>query len=252
MDPRIETFLTELSHTDTLDAHTEALYCTFRRFGFPNLVYVFGEQQLLDDRYHYDHSRYWSIPPERYNAFYYGRNHHLHDPLVRHCMTSVQPVYWHQPGFYDGLSRRERLLFEEGTELGVRDGMTYPLHGADPRFPGALTVFHHREGDRGFLRDLEHHGDVLHLAALYFHTLVLQRYGREAIRERARLPRLSPRERECLTWCAAGLASKEIAERLRLSERTVNFHVGNAMRKLAVRSRAEAVARALALRLIEP
>jgi LuxR family transcriptional regulator, maltose regulon positive regulatory protein len=59
---------------------------------------------------------------------------------------------------------------------------------------------------------------------------------------RGPLGELSRRELEVLTHVAAGLTNHEIAERLVLSEHTVNRHVANILRKLAVPSRAAAAA----------
>jgi DNA-binding CsgD family transcriptional regulator len=63
---------------------------------------------------------------------------------------------------------------------------------------------------------------------------------------------LSQREAECLTWCAKGKTSGEIATILDISKRTVNFHVENARMKLDVATRIQAVAKAISERLIEP
>ena len=49
---------------------------------------------------------------------------------------------------------------------------------------------------------------------------------------------LTPREREVAAHIAAGRANREIAEALFISERTVEAHVTNILRKLAVPSRA--------------
>jgi DNA-binding NarL/FixJ family response regulator len=55
---------------------------------------------------------------------------------------------------------------------------------------------------------------------------------------------LTPREAEVLQLLAEGLANKEIAARLGISDHTVKFHVNALMVKLGVQSRTEAVVRA--------
>ena len=55
----------------------------------------------------------------------------------------------------------------------------------------------------------------------------------------------SPREHEVLTLAADGLTNKEIAYRLGISERTVQFHINSIFNKTTTSSRTEAVALAL-------
>jgi DNA-binding NarL/FixJ family response regulator len=55
----------------------------------------------------------------------------------------------------------------------------------------------------------------------------------------------SPREHEVLGLAAQGLTNKEIAFRLGLSERTVQFHMNSVFNKTGAQSRTEAVAMAL-------
>ncbi|HEV8639032.1 MAG TPA: response regulator transcription factor [Chloroflexota bacterium] len=52
---------------------------------------------------------------------------------------------------------------------------------------------------------------------------------------------LSPRERQVLELVARGLANKQIAQRLRISEHTAKFHVAAILAKLGAQSRTEAV-----------
>lgn len=56
----------------------------------------------------------------------------------------------------------------------------------------------------------------------------------------ASLPGLSSREAEVLRLLSDGLTDREIGESLQISPRTVETHVGNVLRKLGVRNRAEA------------
>jgi DNA-binding NarL/FixJ family response regulator len=61
---------------------------------------------------------------------------------------------------------------------------------------------------------------------------------------------LTPREMEVLQLLAEGLPNKIIANRLKITDHTVKFHVNAIMSKLGVQSRTEAVVRATRLGLI--
>ncbi len=63
---------------------------------------------------------------------------------------------------------------------------------------------------------------------------------------------LTRRERQILQLIADGRSSKEVADRLQLSVRTVDTHRSNLMRKLNFHSVTELVRYAVRLKLIEP
>jgi DNA-binding CsgD family transcriptional regulator len=54
---------------------------------------------------------------------------------------------------------------------------------------------------------------------------------------------LSPQELQVSSLVGEGLTNREAAERLIVSTKTVEYHLGNAYRKLGVRSRVELVKR---------
>jgi DNA-binding NarL/FixJ family response regulator len=78
---------------------------------------------------------------------------------------------------------------------------------------------------------------------------LLSRFGRQG-RGDARHDRLTTRELEVLRLLVRGLRNKEIAARLYVSERTVNFHLANIYQKLNVSGRTEALSKALEQGLI--
>lgn len=67
-----------------------------------------------------------------------------------------------------------------------------------------------------------------------------------------RVERLTARETEILKFVAGGLANKEIARRLSISEKTVKVHLNNVFGKLGVQSRTQAALHAVRTGLAEP
>jgi DNA-binding NarL/FixJ family response regulator len=62
---------------------------------------------------------------------------------------------------------------------------------------------------------------------------------------------LTDREIEALTWVARGKSSTDISVLMNVSERTVNFHINNVIRKLGVATRVQAAIRCTLLGLID-
>lgn len=53
--------------------------------------------------------------------------------------------------------------------------------------------------------------------------------------------KLTSQELECMRWCKEGKTNWEIGEILAISEKTVEFHLTNAMRKFGAANRLAAV-----------
>ncbi|SDH79953.1 helix-turn-helix domain-containing protein [Roseospirillum parvum] len=64
-------------------------------------------------------------------------------------------------------------------------------------------------------------------------------------------PRLTPRERQCLSLLGQGLLNKAIAHELGIARVTVDVHIASARRRLGARTREQALVKALRLDLIE-
>ncbi|MCY7356038.1 MAG: LuxR C-terminal-related transcriptional regulator [Rudanella sp.] len=65
-----------------------------------------------------------------------------------------------------------------------------------------------------------------------------------------RRSKLSKKEKEILQFLVEGMSSREIAEKLQLSVRTVDNHRANMMRRLQVRNAAELVKTAVEEKLL--
>lgn len=74
--------------------------------------------------------------------------------------------------------------------------------------------------------------------------------GRESLGEESLIEPLTAREKEVIQLMAQGLANKQIALSLSISEHTVKFHLSSLYAKLGISSRTEAIKRGIELGLI--
>ncbi|XYJ10279.1 autoinducer binding domain-containing protein [Telluria sp. B2] len=184
--------------------------------------------------------------PESWTRRYIEAGYVDVDPLIALCSRSPLPQLWHRlalPG-----DSRTGAFFDEARQHGIAAGMTCSLIGSNGALSLlSLTLERNRERDR---RVVERHVSQGHMLISYLHESV-RRLDAQGTAAPAPV-RLTAREKEVLTWVSAGKTSWEIARILALAERTVVFHVDNAMKKLDTSTRTQAVAKAFSLGLIAP
>ncbi|WP_101757256.1 autoinducer binding domain-containing protein [Oceanicoccus sp. KOV_DT_Chl] len=168
----------------------------------------------------------------------YGDNDYLGiDPTVQHCLKSTTPIVWH-----DSLFTHARDFWEDAHAHGIRWGWAQSLQ-VNRFTKGMLTLS--RSHDK--LTPVE--------LAQKTHNMVWLNQTAQAGFQKILLPNpqpaiqvpLTPRQKEILKWCAEGKTSYEIGVILSISERTVNFHMANALEKLDVTNKTAAVLRAFQL-----
>ena len=148
---------------------------------------------------------------------------------------------------YGFLERSDRWIIAAAYErTGLRTGRSVVLY-ADRMGKGRAAGWHLLSTRKGqdFERQFAAQGAEL---ALAYHMigarLSCAHDGAIAAAQNAPAP-LTPRERECLQFAAAGQRVATIAHRLALSESTVGFHLVNARKRLGAHTEGEAVARAV-------
>ena len=166
------------------------------------------------------------------------------DGILWQVQHECRPIPW---GFSEqraALDKLEKPLFSLADDYGIFRGVMVPIHG--PWGFSALGTATN-EDEASFRKRLPEFGLIAQLVGIYLHDAV----HRVCIDPgRTDRPRLTPRERECLSWVAAGKTAWEISQLLALSEATVVFHTENAKRKLNVRTLPQAIACAISHRLI--
>jgi LuxR family quorum sensing-dependent transcriptional regulator len=205
---------------------------------FQRLTLAFGmEHFCVGDPSHpeirRDDRRWGATWPVQWYWRYVSQNHLAHDPVMARMNRAPAPFRWSQT--HSGASRRGQRVLDEAAEFGIRDGLAIPIHQVDGRIAGVSI------GVRNY--ELSRPDEMaLHMAALYLHAKLA---GLRAGPEARTPPRLTPRERECLQWVAAGKTDWEISLILNISEQTAHGYVQNTLVKLGARTRAQAVALAM-------
>ena len=139
------------------------------------------------------------------------------------------------------LTDAQRQLFREAREMGLRDGVSFPLHGP----MGGTSVLSMASSTAR--PDFRSHIPMLRAYAYQFFAAYT-----EASPPRTDEANLSERERDCLLWSARGKSAWDIGTILHISEHTVDFHMRKAMAKLGAGNRTIAIVTAIRRGLILP
>lgn len=177
---------------------------------------------------------------------YLDQNYAALDPVPLEAQRTRVPFQWRGALALPAHDRPQaRQVFDEAAAFGLHDGFAVPIHSR-----AGLSLMSMAVDDAALFKPkaagIRH---ALHLLALQYHLACERALSEAAVPPP---PRLTPREREVLLWTAKGKTGWEIAQILRLTERTVVYHVENAKAKLKASSRSQAVVIAITLGLIDP
>lgn len=168
--------------------------------------------------------------PQGWSDRYAEAGHYLDDPVARHCLATHSVFDWTElPEAL--LSPRARRVAEEASEFGLTRGMCVPIH-TRLGFGGLSLAGADFDAEPGLRR----------IASLL--SFRVAQAWEEGI-ERRGPDRLTPRERDVLSWVAVGKTAGEIATILSISEHTVGEHLKHIRRKLGTSNNAHSIVRAL-------
>lgn len=166
---------------------------------------------------------------ERYQRKLYKH----YDPVAVLTTRSRLPFFWNQRDFLRPFQKVQRKVFFEARAFKISAGYSVPVAGPN----GDLGVFTIADSSESNLLEAVRAGSAgIVTSALHAHDNAMQlaRGPEDAVEE---LPDLSPRELECLKWTSEGKTVNEIADAMRISAPTVNYHVKKAIAKLQAANR---------------
>lgn len=165
------------------------------------------------------------------------------DPVMAKLMTQSVPIVYDQKT-YAAAGAGE--VWEAQAPYGYKTGIAVKLH---------------LPGDKHFLLGMDRDEALPEPGAQLMQMIAgLQLLAAHAMTAADRLlapklsksdlPKMTKRELDVLSWTAQGKTAWEVSVILGMSEKTVNFHLGNAMRKLGVTSKHQAVLKCVAAGLL--
>lgn len=160
-----------------------------------------------------------------------------HDPARAQAILRAGSVGWRRV-FAAVRDPDQRDFVARARAQGFKDGVTTPIHG--PQGCVAIMMF-------GAAHTLDLNGEdeeALSHVAMALHQRV-RRLAAAAIVGVPPPAKLTAREIECLHWVLEGKTNWEIGVVTGVTARTVQFHLGNAARKLGVVNRVQAAVSAL-------
>lgn len=228
------------SHAETINELERICYNYCKKLGFDSFVYALRIPENFSD------SRLIVVNgyPESWVDYYFEHAYYNSDPVMVYCSKSILPIEWKDLPIEPNTP--ESHMMNDAKKFGLQNGISMPIHTPHGEF-GILSFA---------IDDNTQQAHEITFRTLPF-IQILASHIHEALRRISGLDDeimrpLSKREQECLKWAADGKAAWEIAHILRISERTVNFHINNTMQKLEVCNRQHAVAKATLKGLIHP
>ena len=181
--------------------------------------------------------------PVEYTQGYFDLAMQRRDPVMQHCKRQSVPIIWDQDTYVEqGLGE----LWEQQASFGYRTGIAMALHLPDGKH--FLLGVDRDQALPGDADELQRVVADLQLFAVHAQDAAIRLLVPAA--QQPERPQLTPRELEALRWTMEGKTAWEVGAVLGISERTVVFHVNNAMHKLGSINKQQAVLKALRLGLI--
>lgn len=184
---------------------------------------------------------------DAWHKHYVSEHYEEIDTTLEKVYQTTLPKFWdvHEQ-LKEATTSRERQMRLDSIEFGSEKGLSIPIHGPNEDFACFLVV--QMKGENC----LEHWQDLQYelFAAGYYYYSYLQKLLLNSQTADDKF-NLTQREIQCLVLIAKKYSLFSMAESLNLTERTVNYHIQKLNKKLGVKNKYQAVAKAIEKGLIK-
>lgn len=233
---RFETFV-----RDTAEAHTgEELFALLQRatgqYGYDRLI--FSAPLDLDLPPDLNRWALYTSYPDDWSQEYAEKDYARIDPVLRAAGSFNHAFTW------DGLERMsqftdaQKRFMQDAAAAGLHNGIGVPIRGHRTLLAGVGLASSQPHNDA------EAHRDLINAICNQFYMAFRRLYARPRTQD-LDVTALSRKEREILSWVAAGKTDDDIATILSISRNTVDTHMRAIFRKLDAANRVTAVVRGI-------
>lgn len=207
-------------------------------YGLSHVAYIASEIPGLADKQPYFRCTY----SDEWVNHYIEKEYVQIDPVLHQGRNTILPFDWR---CFDRRRRDLRVFFGEAKLAGLgTHGLTIPVRGRYGEL--ALISINSDMSDRDWKKDKIHYMRDFQMMSGFLHQSILRFENVEQ-----EVERLTPREKECLTWLARGKSIDDISVILGISRHTVRVYSDTARAKVNGLNITHAVAKAITLNLID-
>ena len=240
MNTKINIYIDLLQQCNNMYELKEILITLCQTYNYHYIIYNI---QIIHP---FENTEYFAIGnyPKEWLEVYESSNYASIDPIIKYCSHHTEPIFWHDT--YNEKAKTNIIsFFEHSKEFGLYDGISKSIKIKENEI-GILSIAKHKMltlDDKSSMETIH----MLNILQPYIHESII-RVSKEFFN--INTPSLTKREKEVLFHLAKGDTSIEVSKTLKISETTVVFHTKNIIEKVDAKNRTHAVAKAIALNLI--
>lgn len=210
------------------------------QFAFTFYADAFHTGQILEHEYVTKKLKNW-------HQHFHESGYEQFDTIGKRVRKSNLPVVWNLESEHAQTTGRQKAFYQDALQYGLSSGVSVPIYGPHNQF--SILVVQIPEIHVKFqiypslLLDLQ-------LIAIHYHARVYELLLNNIRAEKDAL--FSRRELQCIHLAKQGLGAKEIAKKLGIVKRTVDFHFASINKKVGAINKFHALQLIDQKKLLEP
>lgn len=169
------------------------------------------------------------------------------DSTLEDVYKTTLPTFWDlQTQLKSAKSAKEKKMRLDSIKFGIERGLSIPIHGPQEDFAILLLAEMRNENSLKYWHEEQYKFfSVAYYYYSYLQPLLLK------IQSPTTKFNLKKREIQCLLLIAKECSVAQIAKKLHITERTVNYHIQKINKKLGTKNKYQSVSKAIQKKLIK-